>query len=153
MRRGLASAAICPACVGLKIPQMQTTISTAWILGATNYAAMKSPFHSAAVREKTKAFISAVWNGWVVVHVNSMPGNTQLEHPTPALKEGDANNDNCVTASDFNIMKNSYGRSPNDPGYDARADFNGDNLVTISDFNLLKANFGLLGAGPIAPDR
>src|SRR6266851_199941 len=57
---------------------------------ATNYAALKSPFLSPAVREKTKAFASAIWNGWVVVHVNSLPGNPKPENPTPALTEADA---------------------------------------------------------------
>jgi Dockerin type I domain len=65
------------------------------------------------------------------------------------LREGDANNDNCITVSDFNITKPTYGRSPNDGGYDPRADYNGDNLVTISDFNLLKQNYGVCGEPPI----
>lgn len=65
------------------------------------------------------------------------------------LREGDADNNNCVSVSDFNITKNTYGRSPNDGGYDARADYNGDNVVTISDFNMLKATYGVCGEPPI----
>jgi hypothetical protein len=65
------------------------------------------------------------------------------------LVEGDANNDNCITGFDFTIVKNSYGRSPNDEGYDSRADFNGDNVVTLSDFNMMKSVFGACGEPPI----
>jgi hypothetical protein len=65
------------------------------------------------------------------------------------LAEGDANNDNCVSSIDFNILKVSFGRSPGQPGYDARADFTGDNIVNAQDFNLTKVNFGICGASPI----
>lgn len=69
------------------------------------------------------------------------------------LLGGDANNDNCVTVHDFNILKPAYGRSLGDPAYDARADFNGDNQVTALDFNMIKPNFGNCGPGPITPGR
>jgi plastocyanin len=65
------------------------------------------------------------------------------------LREGDANNDNCLNVSDFNILKGSFGKSQGDPGYDARSDFTGDNIVGVGDFNLLKGNFGTCGAAPI----
>ncbi len=65
------------------------------------------------------------------------------------LLEGDANNDNCVGSVDFNILKNTFGKSNGDPGYDGRADFNGDSTVNVADFGLLKGNFGICGAGPI----
>ena len=64
---------------------------------------------------------------------------------------GDANNDNLVSAVDFIILKNSFGKSSGDPGYDARADFNGDNIINSQDFILLKNNFGFSGAAPISP--
>ena len=64
---------------------------------------------------------------------------------------GDANNDNLVSSVDFIILKNSFGKSQGDPGYDPRADFNGDNAVNVVDFNLMKNNFGLCGAPPISP--
>jgi hypothetical protein len=64
---------------------------------------------------------------------------------------GDVNNDNCVNVTDFTLLKNSFGKSLGDPGYDARADFTGDNSVSVTDFNLLKANFGICGAPPISP--
>jgi hypothetical protein len=62
------------------------------------------------------------------------------------LVEGDATNDNCVSAPDFTVVKVTYGKSLGDPNYDARADFNGDNAVTLVDFNTLKVNFGQCGA-------
>lgn len=62
-----------------------------------------------------------------------------------SLKEGDANNDNTISIVDFNTLKLTYGKGPQDPGYDARADFTGDNVVNISDFNLLKVNYGQAG--------
>src|SRR5439155_26741819 len=64
---------------------------------------------------------------------------------------GDANDDNLVSLSDFNILANTFGRRSIDPGFDGRADFNGDEVITISDFNLLKNNYGRLGADPNVP--
>ncbi len=65
------------------------------------------------------------------------------------LLAGDANNDNCVNVQDFSVLKNTFGKSVGDPGYDARADFNGDNVISVTDFGLQKNNFGICGAGPI----
>ncbi len=65
------------------------------------------------------------------------------------LLTGDANNDNCVNVQDFSILKNTFGKSIGEPGYDAQADFNGDDTISISDFTLQKNNFGVCGAGPI----
>jgi hypothetical protein len=67
------------------------------------------------------------------------------------LLVGDCNNDNVVTSLDFIILRNSFGKSPGQPGYDDRADLNGDLVVTILDFSLLKANFGISGSPPIGP--
>jgi hypothetical protein len=64
------------------------------------------------------------------------------------LRTGDANNDNCVRASDFAILKTTFAKGLGDPGYDPRADFNSDNQVNVSDFNLQKANFGFCGPPP-----
>ena len=64
---------------------------------------------------------------------------------------GDANNDNRVDISDFNILKLSFGYSCGYPAYDRRADFTGDCFVNVSDFNPLKRNFGQDGAPPIGP--
>src|SRR5207248_11077650 len=65
------------------------------------------------------------------------------------LREGDGDNDNCVSLVDFNILKSTFGRSSSDPGYDASADFNGDNTISLGDFHLLRSNFGSCVAGPV----
>jgi hypothetical protein len=78
-------------------------------------------------------------------------GNNAVE--MGLLLEGDANNDNCVRVTDFNLLKVSYGRSVGEPGYDPRADFNGDNTVSVLDFNLLKLNYSQCGAQPVSPGR
>jgi hypothetical protein len=75
------------------------------------------------------------------------PGTTQAEMGT--LREGDADGNNCVTAVDFNIVKNTFGRGNGDPGYDPRADFTGDNVISASDFTLLRNNFGTCGGPPV----
>ena len=67
------------------------------------------------------------------------------------LLAGDANNDNVVNATDFSILKGTFGKGLGDPGYDPRADFTGDNVVNVADFNALKNNFGIGGAPPIRP--
>lgn len=56
------------------------------------------------------------------------------------LKEGDANNDNCVSIIDFSILANGFF-----PRFDPRADFNHDGVVNIIDFSLFRGNFGLCG--------
>lgn len=68
------------------------------------------------------------------------------------MQTGDCNNDNVVNATDFNILKNTFGMAIGTPSYDDRADFNGDNMVNVTDFNLMKVNFGQGGAPPICPD-
>jgi hypothetical protein len=78
----------------------------------------------------------------------SLPGEGTTQAEMGLQKAGDANNDNLVAAQDFTIMKNTFGKSIGDPGYDGRADFNGDGLVNIADFTLLKVNFGTGGVGP-----
>ncbi len=81
-------------------------------------------------------------------------GNAALANGTNAVEmglllTGDANNDNCVNVQDFSLLKNTFGKSVGDPGYDARADFNGDTSISVVDFNLQKNNFGICGAGPV----
>jgi hypothetical protein len=68
-------------------------------------------------------------------------------------KAGDADNNNVVNSTDFTILKNTFGKSLGDPGYDPRADFSNDNVVNSTDFSILKGNFGLGGAPPIGPGR
>ncbi len=73
-------------------------------------------------------------------------GTNMIEMGT--LSEGDANNDNCVNALDFGILKVAFDKSFPDPFYDARTDFNGDTAVNVGDFNLQKRSFGQCGAAP-----
>ncbi|MBK8024657.1 MAG: PD40 domain-containing protein [Chloroflexi bacterium] len=61
------------------------------------------------------------------------------------LREGDANDNNGVTISDFSILAASFGLSSSQTGYDDRADFNKDGVVSISDFSMLAASFGQAG--------
>lgn len=65
------------------------------------------------------------------------------------MRAADANNDNVVAITDFNILRITFGKVQGDPGYDDRADFTGDLAVNISDFNLLRVNFGVSGAPPL----
>jgi hypothetical protein len=67
------------------------------------------------------------------------------------MRAGDSNNDNVVSAGDFNILRTAFGKGVGEPGYDDRADFTGDGLVSIGDFNLQRSNFGLGGAPPVMP--
>jgi hypothetical protein len=67
------------------------------------------------------------------------------------MRAGDATNNNVVDASDFTVLRNTYGKGCGQPGYDARADFNNDCNVNASDFTLLRNNFGQGGAPPIRP--
>jgi hypothetical protein len=62
------------------------------------------------------------------------------------MRAGDADNNNLVSAVDFNILRAAFG-TPND----LRADFNNDGLISSVDFNLLRGNFGIGGAPPIGP--
>ena len=67
------------------------------------------------------------------------------------MRIGDCNNDNVVNAVDFALLRNSFGKSVGQAGYDDRAEFTGDGVVNAVDFILLRDNFGLGGASPISP--
>ncbi|MFL5732327.1 MAG: dockerin type I domain-containing protein [Chloroflexia bacterium] len=114
------------------------------------------------------------WDGYLTVPVDGVPngnyfwrvkeakylatsGSVSLAGDNFTLAEmgqqaaGDANNDNVVNATDFTILKATFGKSIGDPGYDDRADFTGDRVVNASDFALLRINFGSAGAPPLGP--
>ena len=103
-------------------------------------------------------FMSGTWN-WRVKGAKYLAnaGSVRLVGgPTTSaemgvLRPGDCNNDNVVSAPDFAILKNTFGKGTGDPGYDDRADFTGDQVVNVLDFSLMKSNFGLSGAPPIRP--
>ena len=68
-------------------------------------------------------------------------GGTSEQVDFGVLSEGDANNDNTVTSSDFFILRDSYNTSSGEPGFDARADFNEDGSITSADFFLLRSHY------------
>ncbi len=69
------------------------------------------------------------------------------------LREGDANDDNYVTLTDFSILAGTFGKCEATLGYDSRPDFNEDGCVVITDFSLLASNFGAQGANRPEPQR
>ena len=81
----------------------------------------------------------------------SLAGGSSTQVEMGLMRAGDCNNDNVINVSDFNILKNTFGKSLGDPGYDDRADFTGDHAISVTDFNLLKNNFGGSGAPPLQP--
>ena len=62
------------------------------------------------------------------------------------LSEGDANDDNAVTSTDFFILRDAYNSAAGDINFDARADFNEDQVVNSSDFFLLRNHYNQAGA-------
>ena len=66
-------------------------------------------------------------------------------------RAGDCDNNNLVNSPDFIILKNAFGKSVGQVGYDNRADFTGDQVIGSTDFVQLKNNFGLGGGPPISP--
>jgi cysteine-rich repeat protein len=70
------------------------------------------------------------------------------------LREGDANNDNCVLLVDFSTLVSTFGKCTGDAGFDARADFDLSGCAVLVDFSLLASNFSQCGAtapGPPPP--
>ena len=59
--------------------------------------------------------------------------------------EGDADNNNTVTSSDFFLLRSSYNQASGDPGFNENADFNEDDVVNSSDFFLLRGNYNTAG--------
>lgn len=81
----------------------------------------------------------------------SLAGAPVTQQEMGLMSAGDCNNDNVVNVSDFSIVRNSFGRSIGQPGYDNRGEINGDLTVNVSDFNILRNNFGLGGVPPVGP--
>jgi len=77
---------------------------------------------------------------------------TNVPLPGPAsyinlgtLLEGDADNDDAVTLTDFSTLRTTYGATC--PACDESADFNVDGRISILDFSLLRTNY--TRSGPI----
>jgi hypothetical protein len=85
------------------------------------------------------------------VVIPATPSTTQLE--IGLLMVGDINDDNIVNISDFNLLRNSFGRLAGDPNFNPNADFTCDGLVSVQDLNLMRRNLNRQGAPPIAPTR
>ena len=78
-----------------------------------------------------------------------LSGGLVTQKEMGAQPSGDANNSNNTNATDFTILKNSFGKAYGQVGYDARADFNNNDVVNTTDFTLLKGTFGQGGCNPI----
>lgn len=76
-------------------------------------------------------------------------GSPQINLEVGLMTVGDINNDDVINVVDFNMMKQTFGKTAGDPGFDPRADFNGDNAINIVDFNYEKNNFGQTGSPPV----
>ena len=68
------------------------------------------------------------------------------------LREGDANGDDRVNSSDFLLLRASYFKRGDQPGFVAGADFNQDGVVNSSDFLLLRSSYFLHGPLELSED-
>jgi subtilisin family serine protease len=79
----------------------------------------------------------------------SFGGGTTLSQDFGLLRTGDADQNDRVTASDFTVLKQTFGTSPgcaiSSPIPNPCADLDANGSVTAGDFSLLKQNFGLTG--------
>jgi hypothetical protein len=66
------------------------------------------------------------------------------------LRQGDADDNDCVQLLDFSILAGSFAHCSGDEDFDARADMNADGCVVLMDFSLLASNFGQCGDGHAA---
>jgi cohesin domain-containing protein len=71
-------------------------------------------------------------------------GNNMVNFGT--LREGDANDDNCVLLVDFSILVSTFGKCTGNAGFDPRADLDGSGCVILVDFSLLATNFSQCAA-------
>ncbi|MBN1188201.1 MAG: Ig-like domain-containing protein [Dehalococcoidales bacterium] len=69
-------------------------------------------------------------------------GETYTGVDMGTLLEGNADDDNKISISDFGILANTYGKQRGDEGFDERADFDRNDKVNIADFGLMATNYG-----------
>lgn len=62
-----------------------------------------------------------------------------------SLVNGDVDDDNAVTAFDYNALSDAFDTAEGDPNWNANADLDGDGAVTVFDYNVLSANFDQVG--------
>jgi hypothetical protein len=67
------------------------------------------------------------------------------------LREGDADDSNCILLVDFSILVQTFSKCSGEAGYDPRADFDVNGCVVLIDFSLLATNFGQCGDEPPGP--
>lgn len=74
--------------------------------------------------------------------------NANVTNLSAALSGGDANGDNSVDSTDFEILIGAFNTDASVPGsgYDATADFNCDGFVDSTDFGLFIGDFNTMGA-------
>jgi Dockerin type I domain len=90
--------------------------------------------------------------GWLAVSGTlTLAGAPVTQQEMGLQLSGDVDNNNVVASIDFTLLKNAFGKSLGQPGYDNRADIDGSQVIGAVDFTALKANFGLGGADPIRP--
>ncbi len=58
------------------------------------------------------------------------------------FRPGDANRDGVVDTADLGIVRDQFGRSAGNPGYDIRADLDGSNRIDAIDLGLVTRNIG-----------
>src|SRR5262249_1628857 len=69
------------------------------------------------------------------------------------MRTGDANNDNVVNISDYNLYLAGFGQTCGGGSYDARVDFNFDCVINTTDFSLMHSNWGASGAPALRPGK
>lgn len=75
------------------------------------------------------------------------PTVTRLNSNQPLnLLSGDLNEDNAVTAADYDLTKASLGANKNSPKWNELADLNSDGIVNLLDLGLISKNLGKVGA-------
>lgn len=62
-----------------------------------------------------------------------------------SLVNGDVNNDNMVSISDFNVLRTAFGSTEGSGNWNPDADLNGDGTVSLLDFLILRSHFGQSG--------
>lgn len=84
---------------------------------------------------------------WLSVKTNANASAGDVTNVAVTLPAGDANGDNSVDPTDFNIFVSAYNSDISIPGsgYNPLADFNNDGIVDPTDFGLFVGNYTKVG--------
>ena len=74
--------------------------------------------------------LTADFGSWAVVAVDNLA--------LPGAKSADLDGDGFVDTNDLQVIQNSWGLAPGDPGFDAAYDLNGDDLITLPDAEIIR---------------